>query len=744
MRFFTYSGLFGSRNAQFQRLYANVGPVGYHKELAELKFIRNVALIAHIDAGKTTTTERMLYASGRTEKMGNVDEGTTVSDFMLQERERGITITAAAVCFNWRSNMINLIDTPGHVDFTTEVEKSLRVVDGALMILDASAGVEVQTLAVWNQATSFALPALIFLNKVDKRGISIDDCLNSIREKMNVAPLLLSYPLFDGEENICGYVDLISMATFKWYDEETEGSKRCLTGTVRQDEFTRKATTVRENLIGHLAELDSEMAREVLYNDEPIRADIVRQCIYRVTEKRLVLPVLFGSALRNHGIDSLLDAVCHYLPSPSASNHRVASSYSRDLCCLAFKIMHDRYLGCMTYVRIYKGQLSTSTKVYNVNRDCPELVTKIFIPFGDTMNPVDHAGPGQIVVITGLKVTCTGDTLTNKLGSADKSSGVRRERVDLSIDKEKLLLAGISPPDPVYKCIIEPATVGCQSKLDNALRELIREDSSLRVYIDEDSQETVLEGMGELHIEVVKDRLLREYGLDVFLGPLQINYRETATGTVQFSHYLEQTVDGHRKAVSMKLTVGSRSGAGPLKDLEIAHIHGEKFLEDRFSESILHAVRDGCLNASVHGPLLGARVQDIFVRLDDLHVDRGTSLATVAACASHCFTEAVRRACPVLLEPVVEMVITVPDEHSHTVLSDLSLRGSQVLNFEFPQDHLKKIHAITPLSGMANYATALRSITSGAGNFRISLVHYQPLSAEKTASVTNRYGSGFN
>ncbi|KHJ42362.1 putative translation elongation factor G [Trichuris suis] len=727
---------------QLKRCYASVGPFSCRQEEIELNFLRNVALIAHIDAGKTTTTERMLYASGTTKNMGNVDEGTTVCDFMAQERERGITIAAAAVCFDWKSNRINLIDTPGHVDFTIEVEKSLRVVDGALIILDASVGVEVQTLAVWNQAVNFNLPALIFLNKTDKRGVNIDNCLSSIREKMNITPLLLSYPLLDEDGNICGYVDLASMTAFKWRYGESGESKHAA-GMVLKDELTKKAESFRENLIGQLAELDQEMTKEVLSNDEPVSADSVKECICRVTEKRLVLPVLFGSAQRNQGVHTLLDAVCRYLPSPFVNNSRVSAFYSRRLCCLAFKIMHDRYLGCLTYLRIYKGKLQTNTKIYNVNRDCAEIVSKIFIPFGDTMNSVGCAGPGQIVAITGLKETCTGDTLTDKLLSVETSHS-KGKSVYPPANRQKLLLAGVSLPDPVYKCIIEPSTVGYQSKLDSALKELVREDPSLRVYIDEDSQETVLEGMGELQIDVVKDRLLREYGLEVFLGPLQINYRETVTKTAQFKHHLEQMVHGRQKAVSIKLTVGPRPGEGQLKGLEIAHFQGEKFLEDRFPEHVLQAVRNGCLNAAVHGPLLSARVQDVFARLEGMDVDQGTPLPTVAACANQCFVEAIRKASPVLLEPVVELVVTVPEEHSHNVLSDLAFRGSHVLNFEFPEGHLKRIHAVAPLSEMTDYATALRTLTSGTANFRVSFVHYKPLSAEKTAEVIRKYENGCN
>ncbi|CDW60449.1 ribosome releasing factor 2, mitochondrial [Trichuris trichiura] len=727
---------------QFKRRHASVGPISCSEEAKELNFLRNVALIAHIDAGKTTTTERMLYASGTTKNMGNVDEGTTVCDFMVQERERGITIAAAAVCFDWNCNRINLIDTPGHVDFTIEVEKSLRVVDGALIILDASAGVEVQTLAVWNQAVNFKLPALVFLNKIDKHGANIDNCLSSIREKMSITPLLLSYPLLDEGGNVCGYVDLTGMTAFKWnYGED--GESKHASGMVLKEELARKAESFREDLIGQLAELDEEIADEIISNDVPVSAGTIKQCISRVTEKRLVLPVLFGSAQRNQGVHTLLDAICHYLPSPVANNSRVSGFYSRSLCCLAFKIMHDRYLGCLTFVRIYKGKLVTNTKVYNVNRDCAEIVSKIFIPFGHTMNSVSCAGPGQIVAITGLQETCTGDTLTDKLSSVETSHSKGKSSYSPA-DRQKLLLAGVSLPDPVYKCVIEPSTVGYQSKLDNALKELVREDPSLRIYIDEDSQETVLEGMGELHIDIVKDRLLREYGLEVFLGPLQINYHETATKTVQFEHHLKQMISGRQKAVSVKLTVGPCPGEGPLKGLQIAHFQGEKFLEDRFPEHVLQSVRNGCLNAAVHGPLLSARVQDVFVRLEDIDVDQGTPLATVAACANQCFVEAIRKASPILLEPVIELVVTVPEEHSHGVLSDLACRGSHVLNFELSEGQLNCIHAVAPLSKMADYATALRTLTSGTGSFRISFVRYEPLSAEKTAEVIRKYENSFD
>ncbi|KAL1235342.1 Ribosome-releasing factor 2 [Trichinella spiralis] len=440
----------------------------------DISKIRNIGLVAHIDAGKTTTTERMLYMSGNISEPGLVDAGTTTTDYMVQERERGITIASAIVSIYWAFYRLNLIDTPGHVDFTLEVERSLRVVDGALVILDGSEGVEAQTLTVWHQAEKFQIPSMVYINKLDKSNANLQFCLDSIRKLMKVEPLLINTPVFDLSGHLTGVTDLVRMMHYYWPEENglRYDEKACCLEELNSFELKH-----RENLVSKLADLDDHFAEMLLSDKEPsLNSADVERSLRQATIRRRVIPVLCGSSFRNRGIQPLLNAI-------------------------SFKIVHDHYLGPLTYIRLYGGSLSKNSKVFNINRNCIESVTKIFIPHGDVMHEAEFASQGQIVVLPGLKSTIIGDTIVDSHHTAEHAKKLfEAQNVDSleRRDDQHPILAGIDVPEPVFYCTVEPSAVSEQNKLDLALTKLAREDPSIRTRIDSDSQQTILEAMGKL------------------------------------------------------------------------------------------------------------------------------------------------------------------------------------------------------------------------------------------------------
>ncbi|KAG8456486.1 hypothetical protein GDO86_002317 [Hymenochirus boettgeri] len=500
--------------------------------------IRNIGIMAHIDAGKTTTTERMLYYSGYIRALGDVDDGDTVTDYMAQERERGITIQSAAVTFDWNGHRINLIDTPGHVDFTVEVERSLRVLDGAIAVFDTSAGVEAQTLTVWRQADRHSVPRLCFLNKMDKAGASFQYAIESIKEKLKVKPLLIQSPLGEGK-SFKGVVDLVNMETIIWSPrgQEDDGRhyERKAVKEMNDPDLLSSAKDARNTLIEQVADLDDEFAGLILdkysehYNLVP--SEELQMAIRRITLSRLAVPVLCGSALKNKGVQPLLDAVALYLPSPEDCDYDFVQWYQGDLCALAFKVLHDKQRGPMVFVRIYSGNMKSQSAVYNVNQNCTERMSRLLLPFADQQVEIPSLTPGNIALTVGLKQTATGDTIVSSkaaVAAASRRAGRDGDKKDRDGKTQgSLVLAAVQIPEPVFFCTIEPPSAARQPDLENALKCLQREDPSLKVRMDTDSGQTVMCGMGELHIEIIHERIRREYGLDTYLGPLQIAYRET-------------------------------------------------------------------------------------------------------------------------------------------------------------------------------------------------------------------------
>uniref|UniRef100_A0A8C5WHA0 Elongation factor G2 n=1 Tax=Leptobrachium leishanense TaxID=445787 RepID=A0A8C5WHA0_9ANUR len=665
--------------------------------------IRNIGIMAHIDAGKTTTTERMLYYSGYIRALGDVDDGDTVTDFMAQERERGITIQSAAVTFDWNGHRINLIDTPGHVDFTVEVERSLRVLDGAVAVFDASAGVEAQTMTVWRQADRHSIPRLCFLNKMDKAGASFSFAVDSIKEKLKAKPLILQLPVGEGKA-FSGLVDLVSMETVTWnlHSSEDDGRVFARKSLTEADDpkFFKEAMEARNVLIEQVADLDDEFATLILeeYSDgfNSIPAEKLQLAIRRATLAHVAVPVLCGSALKNKGVQPLLDAITLYLPSPQDCSHDFVKWYDDELCALAFKVVQDKQRGPLVFVRIYSGTMKTQTAVHNVNQDCTERMSRLLLPFADQQVEIPSLSSGNIALTVGLKKTATGDTIVSSKASV--AAAARRAEKDL--DKKgrdrktqgNLVLAGVEIPEPVFFCTIEPPSVARQPDLENALKCLQREDPSLKVRIDPDSGQMILCGMGELHIEIIHDRIRREYKLQTYLGPLQVAYRETITSRSSASDTLDRTIGDARHLVTVEMDIKPCVEEGPV--IAYAEDLPAQLLKD-FKE----AIENGIHSAFLQGPLLGSPMQDVAVTVLAINVLPGSSIAMVSACVSRCFQKALKKTENLILEPLMNLEIMLSEEYLSNVLADLAKRRGNVQDIQSRAES-KVVIASVPLAEM--------------------------------------------
>ncbi|XP_053331710.1 ribosome-releasing factor 2, mitochondrial [Spea bombifrons] len=709
--------------------------------------IRNIGIMAHIDAGKTTTTERMLYYSGYIRALGDVDDGDTVTDFMAQERERGITIQSAAVTFDWNGHRINLIDTPGHVDFTVEVERSLRVLDGAVAVFDASAGVEAQTLTVWRQADKHSIPRLCFLNKMDKNGASFSYAVDSIKEKLKVQPLLLQLPLGEGKA-FRGFVDLVTLETVMWdpranVDDGRIFDRKALNETSDRG-LLKHASDARNSLIEQLADLDDEFATIIVeeYSEcfDLIPVEKLQSAVRRVTLAQSAVPVLCGSALKNRGVQPLLDAITLYLPSPEDCSHDFVQWYQGDLCALAFKVLHDKQRGPMVFVRIYSGTMKPQSAVHNVNQNCTERMSRLLLPFADQQVEIPSLSPGNIALTVGLKQTATGDTIvSSKASAAAAARRAGRDGVGKSRDRntsENLVLAGVEVPEPVFFCTIEPPSVARQPDLENALKCLQREDPSLKVKIDPDSGQMILCGMGELHIEIIHDRIKREYGLQTYLGPLQIAYRETILSPSSATDILDRTIGDTHHLVTVELEVSPSVDDGPATRpvIEYAEDIPEQFLKD-FQE----AIENGIHSSLLQGPLLGCPVQDVSVTVRAVSVLTGSSVTMISACVSRCLHKALKKAEKQVLEPLMKLEITMSEDYLSSVLGDLAQRRGHIQEIQSRSDN-KVVVASVPLAEMMGYSTDLRTITSGSATFSLELSNYEAMNPQDQHALLKKRG----
>ncbi|XP_054342964.1 ribosome-releasing factor 2, mitochondrial isoform X1 [Pongo pygmaeus] len=703
--------------------------------------IRNIGIMAHIDAGKTTTTERILYYSGYTRSLGDVDDGDTVTDFMAQERERGITIQSAAVTFDWKGYRVNLIDTPGHVDFTLEVERCLRVLDGAVAVFDASAGVEAQTLTVWRQADKHNIPRICFLNKMDKTGASFKYAVESIREKLKAKPLLLQLPIGEAK-TFKGVVDVVTKEKLLWNCNSNDGKdfERKPLLEMNDPELLKETTEARNALIEQVADLDDEFADLVLEefseNFDLLPAEKLQTAIHRVTLAQTAVPVLCGSALKNKGIQPLLDAVTMYLPSPEECNCEFLQWYKDDLCALAFKVLHDKQRGPLVFMRIYSGTIKPQLAIHNINGNCTERISRLLLPFADQHVEIPSLTAGNIALTVGLKHTATGDTIVSSKSSAlaaarrAEREGEKKHRQNS--EAERLVLAGVEIPEPVFFCTIEPPSVSKQPDLEHALKCLQREDPSLKVRLDPDSGQTVLCGMGELHIEIIHDRIKREYGLETYLGPLQVAYRETILNSVRATDTLDRTLGDKRHLVTVEVEARPIETTSVMPVIEYAESIHEGLL--KVSQE---AIENGIHSACLQGPLLGSPIQDVAITLHSLTIHPGTSTTMISACVSRCVQKALKKADKQVLEPLMNLEVTVARDYLSPVLADLAQRRGNIQEIQTRQDN-KVVIGFVPLAEIMGYSTVLRTLTSGSATFALELSTYQAMNPQDQNTLLNR------
>nr|XP_046230913.1 ribosome-releasing factor 2, mitochondrial [Scatophagus argus] len=710
----------------------------------DISKIRNIGIMAHIDAGKTTTTERMLYYSGYTRALGDVDDGDTVTDFMTQERERGITIQSAAVTFDWKSYRINLIDTPGHVDFTLEVERALRVLDGAVAVFDASAGVEAQTLTVWRQAEKHHIPCICFLNKMDKPAANLSFSIESIRQKLKANPVLLQIPVGSGK-NFSGVVDLLTNQKLLWEQGSLGDDGRMFKSKPLdksdEPELLQEVSEARTALIEQVADLDDEFAELLLTdfsdNFDAIPSVRLQEAVRRVTLARKGVPVLCGSSLRNKGVQPLLDAITAYLPAPSERHHDLVRWYKDDLCALAFKVVHDKQRGPLVFLRIYSGVLKSQTAVHNINRNSIERMSRLLVPFADQHVEIPSMTAGNIALTVGLKQTVTGDTIVSSKASA--AAAARRAQSDDRAGKNhgefaSVILSGVEVPDPVFFCTIEPPSLAKQADLENALTCLQREDPSLKVRVDPDSGQTILCGMGELHIEIIHDRIKREYGIETHLGPLQVAYRETILHEASATDTLDRTVGASRHVVTVELAIRPRDvfSAGGLCDVDFS----EK-CKGHVSPEMKEAVENGVQSSYLQGPVLGYPLLGVSTLIQSVNMGQGTSPAMVSACVSRCMLKALKLAGGQVLEPLMSLEVTVGEEHLSSVLGDLAQRRGTIRDIQSRHDN-KVLLANVPLAEMMGYSTILRTLTSGNATFSLELDTYEAMNPQDQNALIKR------
>ncbi|MEA3374600.1 MAG: elongation factor G [Chloroflexota bacterium] len=676
-----------------------------------LNRIRNIGIIAHIDAGKTTTTERILFYTGRTHRMGSVDEGTTVTDWMAQERERGITITAAAVTCFWRDHQINIVDTPGHIDFTAEVQRSLRVLDGGVVVFDAMAGVEPQSETVWRQALEFGVPLVAFINKMDRTGADFTRALGTIQEQLVSNPVAVQWPIGQ-EDGFRGVVDLLELRGIVWSDE-LGGTPEAVEIPPELGDAVRDA---RERAVEQIVETDDGLMMRYLEGEElsPVQ---LREALRRATLSGRLQPVLCGSALRNKGIQPLLDAVVDYLPSPTnippveGVNPYTDKVETRPadpdapLAALVFKIATDPYVGRLAYLRVYSGELATGTRVTNSVKERKERIGRLVRMFADRREEIDVLRAGDIGATVGLKHTFTGETLC--------------------ASSDPIVLESISFPEPVIAVAVEPRSAADEERLNEGLRRLAEEDPTFVVRTDEETGQTLISGMGELHLEILADRLKREFGVEGRISRPRVSYRETITMRAEAEGLFDRETGGHSHFAHVKLEVEPvEAGEG--------FIFENALLEEVLRDEFVDAVRQGCQEAMESGVLVGYPMVDVKVRLLDAKFveDTASELAFKVA-GTKAFSEAVDRARPVLLEPLMNLEVVAPEEYTGDVMSDLNARGAEIRKMSSRAGDIRAIRAFVPLAKMFGYATQLRSLTQGRGMFTMEFERYAQVDQQR-------------
>lgn len=753
---------------------ASARPHGARTDQPDIEGLRNIGIVAHINAGKTTTTERILFNAGSTDTVGDVDRGNTVTDYLVQERDRGITITSAAVTYLWRRHRINLIDTPGHVDFTMEVERSLSILDGAVTILDASAGVEAQTFSVWNQARKYNLPNIIFLNKCDKPQADVKMCMEDLRRQLGVKANLIQLPVKLSSERgaaISSIIDLINRKLIRWNKADTNHGSEFFVepldgdgGLAGRRDYLEQVEMEREKLINCLADGDEELANHVILCDKmsQVSGDLISAALRRATIDCRISPVLVGSSFKFIGVQQLMDAIVDYLPAPDDRRRQLdqllaktdsgKSPSDRDACAFIFKIMHDKRLGALSYMRIYNGSVGRLEQLRNLETGKGEQIKKIYRAFADELREIEvPAVRDDIVVATGLMGSRTGDVLvSSNFEQAHQPLDFRESQgedvPDTSEPENKqspfqllgrcVVLPKISRMEPVYFCSIESRSVSQQLKLEQALASMSREDPSLSHEIDSVGA-TTIRGMGKLHLEVVRDRIMSEYGVDAILGRLQISYRETIDGSANGQLTVDRLVNSVKNTLNISIYIRSlpKSGIWTAKKLRLDLSSADSSLS-KLRQDHRRAIENGFKSALMHGPLMGYPVIDCDILLLDFKANSRCGLPLISSAASQCLTEALNRCSPLLLEPIMELEVVCPKEHNGLLMGDItSTRRGVVLSARARADGAMVIRSETPLSTLSNYSEFLRVTTSGRASFSMRLHSYSSMSEADKQSV---------
>ena len=673
----------------------------------ELAKVRNIGVMAHIDAGKTTTTERILFYTGINYKLGEVHEGAATMDWMEQEQERGITITSAATTTHWRDNTINIIDTPGHVDFTVEVERSLRVLDGAVAVFDGVAGVEPQSETVWRQADRYGVPRICFVNKMDRVGAEFHRCVEMITDRLGATPLVIQLP-WGVESDFRGVIDLVRMRALLW---QTEGKGDKYDVVAIPDDHAEAARQWRDKLLETIAENDEEMMEAYLEGTEPSEEQLVA-AIRRATIAGGITPVLCGSAFKNKGVQPMLDAIVDYLPSPvdipPVKGHEVGdedqlvlrkADPSEPFSALAFKIMSDQHLGKLTYIRVYSGTLESGSNVLNSTKGRRERIGKIYQMHANKREERPSAIAGQIVAVMGLKDTSTGDTLSDQ--------------------SNQVILESMTFPAPVINVAIEPRTKADQDKLGTAIQRLAEEDPTFQVRTDEETGQTIISGMGELHLEVLVERMKREFRVEANIGRPQVAYRETVrrkVEKVEYTHKKQTGGSGQYGRVVINLEPTGGDGGG--------YEFENKITGGRIPREYIPSVDAGSQDAAEFGVLAGYPMVDVRVTLTDgaYHEVDSSELAFKIA-GSMAFKRAAAMANPVLLEPVMAVEVRTPDDYMGEVIGDLNARRGQIQAME-ERSGVRVVKATVPLSEMFGYVGDLRSRTQGRADYSMQFDSY--------------------
>ncbi|MBN1824501.1 MAG: elongation factor G [Endomicrobiales bacterium] len=680
--------------------------------------VRNIGIVAHIDAGKTTTTERILFYTGRIYKLGEVHEGTATMDWMEQERERGITITSAATYCVWNDYQFNIIDTPGHVDFTAEVERSLRVLDGAVVVFDSGNGVEPQSETVWRQADRYGVPRLVFGNKMDKVGADFYMLLRQVRDKLGATPLPIQLPMGQ-ESDFKGVIDLVEMKAYIWHGEEL-GAKFSVEDIPK--EFKEISRKYHDEMIEVLADHSEEIMHNFLEGKRS-GTDVVKKTIRKATVASKLVPVLCGTSFKNKGVQPLLDAVCDYLPSPSdrpaftginpetnASEERKAED-NAPFSALAFKIQSDPFVGKLTYFRVYSGTLQSGSYIHNSRKGTKERISRILHMHANSREEVKAIMAGDIAAAVGLKATGTGDTLCD--------------------EDHPIVLESMQFPDPVISVAIEPKSKADEEKLGVALNRLAEEDPTFKVRTDEETSQTIIAGMGELHLEIIVDRMKREFNVQANVGRPQVAYRETVRKKIEYeSKYIRQT--GGRGQYGHVIIEVEPLGAGKGFEFE------NKIVGGVIPREYIPAVEKGVKEALGSGALAGYPLVDLKVTLTDgsYHEVDSSEMAFKIA-GSIALKEAAKKASPAILEPIMRIEVIVPEEYMGDVIGDINARRGKISSME-PKNKLQYIKGTVPLSEMFGYSTTLRSLTQGRGNYNMEPFCYEEVPKQIADKILER------